>query len=139
MCENNPDAGGAMEHAGLNDTLGATVVLKHWLSVRAHPFHPPQDKYEDTSSCFEFVCWLKKSTCIYLTYLSYQVDTQNADGSSPSLARNHARQLNYPPSIALGSAASAKAWTFPTQTVPLSGASRLWLLFSLRFALINSC
>ena len=24
-----------MEKAGLNDTLGATVVLKHWLSVDA--------------------------------------------------------------------------------------------------------
>ena len=33
MCEANPDEGGAMEKAGLNDTLGAEVVVKHWLSV----------------------------------------------------------------------------------------------------------
>eukprot|EP01043_Picozoa_sp_COSAG02_P046663 COSAG02_NODE_4386_length_5421_cov_4.810973_6_plen_904_part_00 len=33
MCEPNADEGGAMEKAGLNDTLGAEVVVKHWLSV----------------------------------------------------------------------------------------------------------
>jgi hypothetical protein len=35
MCEPNPDEGGAMEKAGLNDTLGATVLIKHWLAVDA--------------------------------------------------------------------------------------------------------
>ena len=33
MCENNPDDGGKMESAGLNDTLGAEVVIKQWLLV----------------------------------------------------------------------------------------------------------
>ena len=33
MCENNPDDGGRIELAGLNDTLGAEVVIKHWLAV----------------------------------------------------------------------------------------------------------
>jgi lysosomal alpha-mannosidase len=35
MCEPNADEGGKMESAGLNDTLGAEVVVKHWLSVDA--------------------------------------------------------------------------------------------------------
>jgi len=33
MCEPDPDNGGKMESSGLNDTLGAEVVIRHWLSV----------------------------------------------------------------------------------------------------------
>jgi alpha-mannosidase len=33
MCEPNADDGGNMESAGLNDTLGAEVLVKHWLRV----------------------------------------------------------------------------------------------------------
>lgn len=40
MCEPNPDEGGKMESAGLNDTLGAEVVVKHWLSVDTEEAEP---------------------------------------------------------------------------------------------------
>lgn len=67
MCEPNADAGGKMEAAGINDVLGAEVIIRHWLSV----------------------------------------DAVALDGSSPSLARLRARQLNYPPSALFSAAAVA--------------------------------
>ena len=82
MCENNPDHGGMMEKAGLDDVLGAEVVIKHWLSV----------------------------------------DTEEPKtGTSDCVTRVRARQLNYPPSLLFGEAASPEAWPHATQTTPLAG------------------
>jgi alpha-mannosidase len=74
------------ETAGLNDTLGSEVLIKHWLTI---------DSIAEASLLAD----------------SDSPANSPVFAASPSLARVRSRELNYPLSTLFGTAATASDWT----------------------------